>query len=134
MFRRCLRSLVAPGAAARCTQVVMLETWEHYKKLSAATPADSVHVRIMCPDEVAAALNARIPMRFALEQFLSRQDDGSGAVQERGWWSGSFTQTKSFNRRLLMELLLSDGWSLQHVNTAISEREWVVQSNVLVRS
>lgn len=117
------------------TSVINLEFWEQYRKLSILSDAESTHVRLLCPDELAAKVNSTVPMRFVLEQFLSRADEASYAtVAERGWWRGTFLNTKSFNRRLLLELLLADGWTLQHVDTVVSEREWHIQSYLLLKA
>ena len=150
MFRRvvCRLSAVHPpsatGAAAAAsatagtatyvpTQVVFLEVWEHFKRFGMSECGDAVTVRLQAPPEAVTLLNNTVYMRNHLELFLAPPPGPIGQHVEKGWQVGSFRNSRNASRRLIVEALLSHGWSLEQQNSCVSERDMIVTSFTFVK-
>jgi hypothetical protein len=116
------------------TEVALVEIWEHVK-LGASPVSDLTAVRLMAPDATVHKLNGAAPMRYVMETFLVRADKGAARAdcEEQGWWRARFTKSNGWNRRLLLQALIDDGYFISSSATSVADREWLLYSTTLQR-
>ncbi|KAG8345623.1 hypothetical protein ERJ75_001671100 [Trypanosoma vivax] len=125
-------------STGRCLakEMTYVEVWEHFKRFGDAAGPGSVTCRLLCAEDVAARLNERMQMRYLLEQFLVRCANPTAAGvggEPKRWWHGDLSRTANGDRRVMSETLLEDGWELTHLNSCISEREWIITTMTFMR-